>query len=67
MQVHLETVDDFNGVMYTRGSFHKQAGPCFIQPKGGRSVRSLRMKFALNDCLTSQVRSGQRAEFVKTH
>lgn len=55
MHVELETVDDFTGVMYTRGSFHKQAGPCFIKPKGGRAVRSLRMKFGLEDCLTNQV------------
>lgn len=55
MHVQLETVDDFTGVMYTRGSFHKQSGPCFIKPKIGRAVRSLKMKFALDDCLTNQV------------
>lgn len=55
MQVYLETVEDFTGVMYTRGSFHKQSAPCFTKPKSGKAVRSLKMKFTLDDCLTKQV------------
>lgn len=63
MQVYLETVDDFTGVMYTRGSFHKQSAPCFIKPKAGKAVRSLKMKFTLDDCLTKQVRSYKNSLF----
>lgn len=55
MQVQLETDKDFTGVMYTRGSFSKQAEPCFTKSITGKTARSLTMKFALDQCQTIQV------------
>lgn len=40
--------------MYTRGSFYKQAEPCFVKPKTQRGERKLRMKFPFNQCQTVQ-------------
>ncbi|KAJ6633280.1 hypothetical protein Bhyg_15513 [Pseudolycoriella hygida] len=51
MHVELETKDNFSGVMYTRGSFYKQAEPCFVK---GKSSRSLRMQFPIDQCQTIQ-------------
>lgn len=51
MHVELETEDDFTGVMYTRGSFYKQDGPCFVRPQS-RSTRKLSMNFSLDQCQT---------------
>lgn len=50
MHIELETEDDFTGVMYTRGSFYKQDGPCFVRPK--RVGRKLSMSFGLDQCQT---------------
>lgn len=50
MHVELETEDEFTGVMYTRGSFYKQNGPCFVRPQ--RSSRKLKMDFSLDQCQT---------------
>lgn len=50
MHVELETESDFQGVMYTRGSFYKQDGPCFVRPD--RSSRKLKMNFSLEQCQT---------------
>lgn len=52
MMIELETEEDFNGVMYTRGSFYKQNEPCFVQPNLKKGARSLTMKFPLNQCQT---------------
>ncbi|XP_053694514.1 uncharacterized protein LOC128742243 [Sabethes cyaneus] len=50
MRIELKTEEDFDGVMYTRGSFYKQAEPCFVKPK--RAGKSLEMKFNLDQCQT---------------
>lgn len=50
MFVELETESEFTGVMYTRGSFSKQDGPCFVRPQ--RSARKLTMNFSLDQCQT---------------
>lgn len=50
MHVELETEEDFTGVMYTRGSFYKQNGPCFVKPE--RVGRKLSMNFGLDQCQT---------------
>lgn len=55
MHVQLETDDDFDGVMYTKGSFYEQSEPCFVKPKIGKSSRSLAMRFSLDQCQTIQV------------
>lgn len=51
MQIELHTKDDFNGVIYSRGSFYKQKAPCFME---GRGARSQTMKFSFNQCQTIQ-------------
>lgn len=51
MRVELKTEEDFDGVMYTRGSFYKQSEPCFVKPK--RAGKTLEMKFNLDQCQTS--------------
>ncbi|XP_026465126.1 uncharacterized protein LOC113367761 [Ctenocephalides felis] len=51
MHVKLETEENFTGVMYTRGSFHTQRGPCFGRGKGSRA---LSMTFPLDDCQTNR-------------
>ncbi|KAL9698593.1 hypothetical protein quinque_002034 [Culex quinquefasciatus] len=50
MRVELKTEEDFDGVMYTRGSFYKQSEPCFVKPK--RAGKTLEMKFNLDQCQT---------------
>ncbi|XP_055644865.1 uncharacterized protein LOC129780531 [Toxorhynchites rutilus septentrionalis] len=55
MRIELKTEEDFTGVMYTRGSFYKQAEPCFVKPK--RAGKSLEMKFNLDQCQT--INSGE--------
>ncbi|XP_058454767.1 uncharacterized protein LOC131432478 [Malaya genurostris] len=50
MRIELKTEEDFDGVMYTRGSFYKQSEPCFVKPK--RAGKSLEMKFNLDQCQT---------------
>ncbi|XP_069699334.1 cuticlin-1 isoform X2 [Periplaneta americana] len=49
MQVDVETDDDFDGVIYTRGSYHNREAPCFLDPRGGRSFS---LKFPLSQCHT---------------
>ncbi|XP_036334239.1 uncharacterized protein LOC118744914 isoform X1 [Rhagoletis pomonella] len=51
MNVMLETEKPFTGVMYTRGSFYKQAAPCFVKPNI-QNARSLEMNFQLDQCQT---------------
>lgn len=51
MHLELETQDEFTGVMYTRGSFYKQDGPCFVRPRS-RLTRKLSMNFTLDQCQT---------------
>lgn len=51
MQIELLTKEDFQGVIYTRGSFYKHKAPCFME---GRGSRSLTMKFPLGQCQTIQ-------------
>ncbi|KAG5679540.1 hypothetical protein PVAND_009100 [Polypedilum vanderplanki] len=51
MTVELLTKEEFNGVMYTRGSFYKQKEPCFVKPKLSGD-KTLKMKFNFNQCQT---------------
>ncbi|KAE8741768.1 hypothetical protein FOCC_FOCC012716 [Frankliniella occidentalis] len=37
MLVEVEMEDDFDGVLYTRGAFHSQEKPCFLDARGGRN------------------------------
>ncbi|XP_065354409.1 uncharacterized protein LOC135948885 [Calliphora vicina] len=53
MHVMLETEKPFTGVMYTRGSFYKQAAPCFVKPSTN-SAKSLEMNFSLDQCQTQK-------------
>lgn len=50
MHIELQTEENFTGVMYTRGSFYKQDGPCFVRPQ--RVGRTLSMSFGLDQCQT---------------
>uniref|UniRef100_A0ABK8F479 ZP domain-containing protein n=2 Tax=Anopheles gambiae TaxID=7165 RepID=A0ABK8F479_ANOGA len=50
MRIELKTEEDFQGVMYTRGSYYKQTEPCFVKPE--RAGRTLEMKFNLDQCQT---------------
>uniref|UniRef100_A0A182IPI8 ZP domain-containing protein n=1 Tax=Anopheles atroparvus TaxID=41427 RepID=A0A182IPI8_ANOAO len=50
MRIELKTEEDFQGVMYTRGSYYKQTQPCFVKPE--RAGRTLEMKFNLDQCQT---------------
>uniref|UniRef100_A0A1I8M2H7 ZP domain-containing protein n=1 Tax=Musca domestica TaxID=7370 RepID=A0A1I8M2H7_MUSDO len=52
MHVVLETEKPFTGVMYTRGSFYKQAAPCFVKSTSSSGDKSLEMSFALDQCQT---------------
>ncbi|PSN32168.1 hypothetical protein C0J52_22375 [Blattella germanica] len=49
MQVDVETDQDFDGVIYTRGSYHNREPPCFLDPRNGRSFS---LKFPLSKCQT---------------
>ncbi|XP_067006621.2 uncharacterized protein [Anabrus simplex] len=49
MEVSLETEEDFSGVIYTRGSFHKREPPCYLDPAQGRNFS---LRFALDQCNT---------------
>ncbi|XP_071451859.1 uncharacterized protein [Hetaerina americana] len=51
IQVDVETEEDFSGVIYTRGSFHKRKPPCFMDPLGGKSFS---LRFPLDQCRTSR-------------
>ncbi|XP_037806727.1 uncharacterized protein LOC119600534 [Lucilia sericata] len=53
MHVMLETEKPFTGVMYTRGSFYKQAAPCFVKPSTN-SAKTLEMNFSLDQCQTQK-------------
>ncbi|KAK3914809.1 Cuticlin-1 [Frankliniella fusca] len=37
MQVEVEMEDEFDGALYTRGAFHSQEEPCFLDARGGRN------------------------------
>lgn len=54
-----DTFDDFQGVIYTRGSFHKKQAPCFIDAEDTKSRsnngKSFTLKFPLNKCQTLNV------------
>ncbi|XP_042205960.1 uncharacterized protein LOC121855158 [Homarus americanus] len=41
--------EDFEGVVYTRGSFHTRRGPCFLDATGGKEFA---LKFGYKDCST---------------
>lgn len=41
--------EDFEGVVYTRGSFHTRRGPCFLDATGGKEFA---LKFSYKDCAT---------------
>ncbi|ROT68612.1 hypothetical protein C7M84_013225 [Penaeus vannamei] len=41
--------EDFEGVVYTRGSFHARKGPCFLDATGGKEFA---LKFSNKDCGT---------------
>ena len=53
MHVMLETEKPFTGVMYTRGSFYKQAAPCFVKPVTN-NAKKLEMNFSLEQCQTQK-------------
>lgn len=41
--------EEFEGVVYTRGSFHTRRGPCFLDATGGKQFA---LKFGYKDCAT---------------
>ncbi|KAK3891654.1 hypothetical protein Pcinc_004465, partial [Petrolisthes cinctipes] len=41
--------EEFEGVVYTRGSFHSRRGPCFLDASGGKQFA---LKFGYKDCGT---------------
>ncbi|KAK8741089.1 hypothetical protein OTU49_002490 [Cherax quadricarinatus] len=41
--------ENFEGVLYTRGSFHTRRGPCFLDATGGKEFA---LKFGYKDCST---------------
>lgn len=41
--------EDFDGVIYTRGSFHSRRGPCFLDATKGKEFA---LKFSYKDCAT---------------
>ncbi|XP_044743374.1 uncharacterized protein LOC123305659 isoform X2 [Chrysoperla carnea] len=52
-----ESVNDFQGVIYTRGSFHRKQAPCYLDPDDPSTIRSnngrsFTLKFPLNKCQT---------------
>lgn len=49
--------EDFEGVVYTRGSFHARKGPCFLDATGGKEFA---LKFSNKDCGTKYVSSSSR-------
>lgn len=52
MRIELVTEENFNGVMYTRGSFYKQTDPCFVRPASIHGDKSLTMNFSFDQCQT---------------
>lgn len=44
--------EEFEGVVYTRGSFHTRRGPCFLDASGGKQFA---LKFGYKDCGTKYV------------
>lgn len=52
MRIELVTEENFNGVMYTRGSFYKQTDPCFVRPASIRGDKTLTMNFSFDQCQT---------------
>ncbi|XP_046655546.1 uncharacterized protein LOC124349085 isoform X1 [Daphnia pulicaria] len=46
-QVVVETLADFRGVIYTRGSFYSRKAPCFLDANGGRRFR---LKIPYDQC-----------------
>ncbi|XP_071519479.1 uncharacterized protein [Panulirus ornatus] len=41
--------EEFEGVVYTRGSFHSRRGPCFLDATSGKEFA---LKFSYKDCST---------------
>ncbi|XP_076041671.1 uncharacterized protein LOC143025613 [Oratosquilla oratoria] len=41
--------DNFEGVLYTRGSFHSKKGPCYLNVKSGKEFA---LKFGYDECQT---------------
>ncbi|XP_044268064.1 cuticlin-1 [Tribolium madens] len=54
MLVALETDEDFDGVIYTRGNFHDKTSACFLDPGPKRGQRSFSIKFPLDQCNTQK-------------
>ncbi|KAJ3656082.1 hypothetical protein Zmor_015183 [Zophobas morio] len=52
MVVKLETEEDFEGVIYTRGSFSDKKSSCFLDPGYRKGQRSFSIKFPLDECNT---------------
>lgn len=55
-----ESINDFQGVIYTRGSFHRKQPPCYLDPDDPSTIRSnngrsFTLKFPLNKCQTLHV------------
>jgi hypothetical protein len=55
MLIELKTEEDFDGVIYTRGSFYDKNSPCFLDPATSKR-RSFSIKFPLDQCNTQKVR-----------
>ncbi|XP_050711588.1 uncharacterized protein LOC126995752 [Eriocheir sinensis] len=53
--------EDFEGVVYTRGSFHTRRGPCFLDASGGKEFA---LKFSYKDCATKY--DSQLGAYVNT-
>ncbi|XP_065172496.1 uncharacterized protein [Atheta coriaria] len=54
MHIKLETDEDFDGVIYTRGSFHDKDSACYLDADSIREKRSFNMSFDLDKCQTKQ-------------
>ena len=52
MKIEIVTSDDFEGVIYTRGSYVEQTQPCFIDPTGGKTHT---LHFPVSKCKTQNV------------
>ncbi|CAH1367949.1 hypothetical protein MTP99_009352 [Tenebrio molitor] len=53
MLIELKTEEDFDGVIYTRGSFYDKNSPCFLDPATSKR-RSFSIKFPLDQCNTQK-------------
>lgn len=52
MEIELVTEENFNGILYTRGSYHKQTKPCFVKQNLKKGSKTIAMKFNFDQCQT---------------